>query len=184
MVPESLGIGSADMAVLCSLLHKSPPGDAIEVGVYRGGSAYYLAQVCREQGRRLHLFDTFFGMPWEGPSDKYRTGDLADCSAEAVQALIPDAFVYAGVFPGTFPDNLQNIAFAHIDCDQYQSVKLCIEAVWPRMVPGGIMYFDDYYWIRGATEAVEQAFSRDILLPGASNRAYVIKQTPAHSVRG
>ena len=41
------------------------PGDAAECGVYRGGSAYVLARALREAGTglKLHLFDSFSGMP-------------------------------------------------------------------------------------------------------------------------
>src|SRR6185503_13560291 len=41
------------------------PGDFAEAGVYKGGTACLLAQVMAERSaaKRLHLFDTFAGMP-------------------------------------------------------------------------------------------------------------------------
>src|SRR5262245_328780 len=95
----------------------------VEVGVYKGGSAWHLAKIAREQGRELHLFDTFSGIPYKDEIDSLDIGRFADTSLEAVRKAIPDAHFYAGVFPDTMPAELTGIAFAHIDCDQYHSVQ-------------------------------------------------------------
>jgi hypothetical protein len=49
---------------LCLSIDESDvPGCIVEVGVYRGGSAKYLAQL--EPDRAAFLFDTFAGIPHE-----------------------------------------------------------------------------------------------------------------------
>jgi asparagine synthase (glutamine-hydrolysing) len=48
------------------------------------------------------------------------------------------------------------IAFAHIDCDQYQSVKDTLLYLMPLMAPGGVMWFDDYGEIEEAKRAVDE----------------------------
>jgi O-methyltransferase len=37
-----------------------------------------------------------------------------------------------------------SIAFCHIDVDAYASAKDCFHFVWPRMIEGAVLVFDDY----------------------------------------
>jgi hypothetical protein len=136
------------LAVLVDLLRvarRTPPGTWVEVGVYTGGSATLLYNICNPN--ILHLFDTFAGIPMSNPAmgDRHGIGEFDGSHAlDGLRRLMPDARFHVGVFPETLPDDLDNVAFAHIDCDQYQSVRDCITHLWPRMVPGGVMWFDDY----------------------------------------
>ena len=60
---------------------------------------------------------------------------------------------------GLFEDTLVGdspVAVAHIDCDWYQSVKTCLERIWPRLVPGGTLVIDDYYHWSGCQRAVDE----------------------------
>lgn len=148
--------------MLVELVHTArdcPPGDFVEVGVYKGGTAAALAGVAREQGRRIFLFDTFKGIPHANAAiDHHRVGDFADTSLQAVQSAIPDAVFKAGTFPKTLDGDVKQIALAHVDCDQYASVKACCKHLAPLMVPGGVMVFDDYDVLPGAKCAVDEAF--------------------------
>lgn len=147
--------------VLVELVHTArecPSGDFVEVGVYKGGTAAALAGVAREQGRRIFLFDTFKGMPHASAGDHHKVGDFADTSLQAVRKAIPHAICKAGVFPQTLSPEVGPIALAHVDCDQYESVKACCTDLAPRMVPGGVMVFDDYDVLPGAKRAVDEVF--------------------------
>lgn len=141
---------------------RAPPGDFVEVGVYRGGSAQVLATVAEEQHRRLFLFDTFTGIPYQGAMDHHRPGDFGDTSLEEVKRAVPSAIIVDGVFPDTLPRaeqlGLGKVALAHVDCDQYQSVLACCVELAPRMLLGGVMVFDDYDCLTGARMAVEERF--------------------------
>ena len=158
MNPASL-IRPDALAELMETARAAPAGDLVEVGVYQGGSALALAEVAREQGRRLFLFDTFTGIPYAGWHDRHVPGDFADTSLEAVTALIPWAEVVPGVFPTTLHEGVGTIALAHVDCDQYESVRACCEALAPRMAPGGVMVFDDYDVLPGARLAVDECYN-------------------------
>jgi O-methyltransferase len=60
---------------------------------------------------------------------------------------------------GLFEDTLwpsSAIALAHVDCDWYEPVKLCIERIWPQLSSGGLMVFDDYNDYGGCTKAVDE----------------------------
>lgn len=155
---------------------RAPAGDFVEVGVYKGGSAWVLGGVARERGRALWLFDTFAGMPHAEPLDVHQKGEFADTSAEAVQRAIPDARLVVGVFPKTLKEaeaeGLARIALAHIDCDQYRSVRACCERLAPLMAPGGLMVFDDYVPLAGARKAVDEAFGARVRVSPAG-RAWV-----------
>lgn len=162
------------LASLEGLAFGAPAGAFVEVGVYRGGSAERLDKIAREQGRELYLFDTFDGIPFQFPVDGIPVGAFSDTSADAIRKWFPKAKVYAGIFPFTLPDELEGIAFAHVDCDQYLSVRSCIECLFPRMVDGGVMLFDDWRSLEGATIAVIEGFGED-LPETPEGKAYAIK---------
>jgi hypothetical protein len=64
--------------------------------------------------------------------------------------------------PGLFEETLfpsKPIAFAHIDCDWYESVNVCITRILPHLAQGGIMVFDDYHSYSGCKKAVDQLLS-------------------------
>ena len=158
-VPPKSVIDESSLGRMTQLARKSPPGRFCEVGVYKGGSAWPLAALARERGVSLHLFDTFTGIPFEAPGDSNRKGEFGDTSAETVQAALPDANLHVGVFPDTLPAWLDDIAFVHCDCDQYASVRAVIDTLWPRMVPGAVMVFDDMN-TTGGIRAITETFGK------------------------
>jgi O-methyltransferase len=149
----------------------------VEVGVYRGGTAWHLAKVAREKGVPLHLFDTFTGIPEQGPEDhQHRVGDFSTTSYEMVKKAIPDAIFHVGFFPNTMPQDgtIKEVGFVHVDCDQYASVIACIEVFWPRLMKDGIMVFDDYDCTSGCRKAVDEWTEGRVHL-SEYGKAYVIK---------
>jgi hypothetical protein len=158
MTPQSM-LSPNVLNELMETARSAPPGPLVEVGVYKGGSASHLAQVAREHGRELWLFDTFEGIPFQDPEiDFHKVGDFSDTSLESVRNAIPEAICVAGIFPGTLPGFLTGIALAHIDCDQYASIRQSALSLGPRMVKGGLMVFDDYDVLPGAKQAVDELF--------------------------
>lgn len=157
-------ISMDNIQVMMNVASVTPPGPFIEIGVYRGGSAYCLSQLATSQFRKLHLFDTFSGMPEKSEIDTHEIGDFADTDVERIKEFIPDATFHVGMFPGTMPDGLTGIAFAHVDCDQYESVKAACMILPRRMMRGGIIYFDDYGCLAGATAAVDEVLPKRIIL--------------------
>lgn len=144
----------------------SLPGRFVECGVYRGGTALLAARTLAgfAPERELHLFDSFAGMPTGSDADRFRAGDLAGTSARDVaERLSPYPFVrlHVGVIPDTFAGlALDRVAWAHVDVDLYRSVRDCIDFLYPRLVPGGMLVFDDYGFpsCSGARRAVDEAF--------------------------
>jgi O-methyltransferase len=144
------------------------PGEFLECGVFRGGTALLEAATLQQhqQTRPLRLFDTFAGMPEvRSDLDRYQPGDFSRTSVDFVRKLLAP-YPFVSLHPGFIPDSfaglpIEKIAWAHIDVDIYQSVRDCIDYIYPRLVPGGIMVFDDYGFpsCPGARRAVDEAFA-------------------------
>jgi O-methyltransferase len=156
-------------------------GDVAEVGVYMGGSAKI---ICEAKGnRRLHLFDTFEGLP-----EKSETHDSArfhknqySCTLEPVKRLLnkyPNVFFYKGMFPSTAgPINDTPFSFVHLDVDLYDSTKNCLEFFYPRMNKGGVIISHDYVNSKGVKTAFHEYFEHKPtpVLELADNQCLVMK---------
>lgn len=148
-------------------------GEFWECGVYKGGTAMMLAEILSEQNRRrLRLFDTFAGMPETMPGqDHHLSGDFADTSLESVRRRVGHERIvefHKGFIPDTFAGlESASICFAHVDVDIYQSVLDCCEFIFPRLVRGGFLLFDDYGFpsCPGARAAVDGFFEGTYLQP-------------------
>lgn len=144
-------------------------GDCIEVGSYRGGTAKLLSELFLRRGVEadIHVFDTFAGMPDDLAADEVGLkGTFTETSLPQVQALLgnnPRVKLHPGLFPQSVPSRLAaaQFRFAHIDVDTEQSVRDCLEFIYPRMSPNGAIIIDDYGHPEcpGATRAAEAFFA-------------------------
>lgn len=129
-------------------------GDILEVGVWRGGSACLIAKKCllEKIPARVYLCDTFRGLVKTSEKDSnYTGGEHADTSVELVEGLLKEnGLENFQILQGIFPDETagaiagKKFRLCHIDVDIYQSAKETFGWVWQRMVPGGVVVFDDY----------------------------------------
>jgi O-methyltransferase len=144
-------------------------GDFWECGVYKGGTARMLAEFLRRNahpGTKLHLFDTFAGMPeTNGEVDVHKKGDFSDTSLAAVKQVVANQ-ERVEFHPGWIPESFHGmpdrpIAMVHVDVDIYRSVWDCCEFIYPRLLVGGVMVFDDYGFptCPGARKAVDEFFA-------------------------
>ena len=140
--------------------------------MYRGGSAVRLMNLATAQARELYCYDTFCGIPHKMSLDSHSIGDFADTDEELVRALLPHATVVKGLFPASAVD-MPRIAFAHLDCDQYQSVRETALYLAPLMVDGGVMWFDDSPCLAGARLAVHELFAERVQISHAHGKHYV-----------
>ena len=145
------------------------PGEVWELGVFQGESAAFLASLAGRHNRILRLFDTFEGMPETDPVlDRFhKEGDFADTSLERVRNRVEPINPQAQFRPGLVPDTFEglgasSISFAHVDLDIYHPIRAACEFIFPRLVVGGAMIFDDYGWAScpGARRAVDEYFER------------------------
>ncbi len=164
------------------------PGIFLEAGVAMGGSAIVIAKT-KSPGRELRLYDVFEMLPPPGANDDARSHEVyRNFLAGSVSGPVDRTYVEhatdllaftrdnmrrTGVDPdaenirfvkGLYEETLkvdEPVAFAHIDCDWYDSVKLCIDRLADRMSVGGIMLFDDYNSFQGCRKAVDEWLPRD-----------------------
>jgi O-methyltransferase len=161
-------------------------GDFVECGVFRGGTALLLAGVLKDTGKKLHLFDSFKGLPKGNPQhDNYwQEGSFCNESLESVQKLLKEYQSFITFHPGWIPDTFaalpeKRYAFVSVDVDLYQPALDCCAYFYPRLTPGGVMVFDDYGFpaCRGEKDAVDEYFSEKqdspIVLP--TGQALIVK---------
>lgn len=145
------------LEAMLEVASQTPAGALVEVGVYRGGSARALHGLAERQQRVLYLYDTFAGIPYANDIDTHAVGEFSDCDVVSVQNACPSAVITPGIFPESAVE-MGPIAFAHLDCDQYRSYHESIDYLLPRMVSGGVLWFDDSTVLRGANLAVTECF--------------------------
>lgn len=147
-------------------------GDVMECGVWRGGSAKLLYEGVREIApeKRLHLFDSFEGMAeTDAALDRHEAGDFSDTSLQHVQNFVSGSngdetavVFHKGWIPQSFT-GLEHLkfCFVHIDLDLHQSILDALAFVYPRLVPRGVIIFDDYGFAScaGARKAVDEFFA-------------------------
>ncbi len=162
------------------------PGIIIEAGSARGGSGLVLA-ASRRQARSVYLYDTFEGIPppteVDGQQAMRRFEDIRSGRAGGVRKQayygyerdlldrVRRSFAEYGMpvensrirlVPGLYQETLyppEQVALAHLDCDWYESVKVCLERVVPRLAPGGRIIIDDYDYWAGCKRAVDEYFA-------------------------
>jgi O-methyltransferase len=100
----------------------------------------------------VYLCDTFEGVVKASEKDaSYRGGEHSDTSEQIVRELIKkhelsNVKILKGIFPEATGAQIahETFRFCHIDVDVYDSAKDIVGWIWPRLVPGGILVFDDY----------------------------------------
>lgn len=146
-------------------------GDVVECGCFKGETSLVIAKVLRRSGKdkQLHVYDSFEGVPTPTALDAGTTVEQGEARASVhdVEATFKGAgerlpVIHAGWFSETIPDELpERICFAFLDGDFYDSIRVCIEGVFPRLVRGGVVYVHDYGYCKlpGVKKAVD-AFVR------------------------
>jgi hypothetical protein len=140
----------------------------VEFGSYPGGSVLFMATLLKGwfPAARIFSLDTFEGMPETLPShDRHLPGDFANADLASFKARAADleldniCFV-KGRMEHTFPRLAEDTKFglAHIDVDIYSAVRFAQEEVWPTLVAGGYLVYDDptHWACHGAAEAAEE----------------------------
>ena len=166
-------------------------GSTVECGGWLGvGSAL----ICRAlegscSGDDAHfVFDSFEGLPAPGLNDRVKfgqwwtRGDLKTDTSSIDKLLRP--FPHARVEVGWIPDRFAEVGersfrLVHIDVDLYEPTRDSIAFFFPRLVPGGVLLFDDHGIVScpGARKAAVEYFD-DLGIPIVelpTGQAFVIK---------
>ena len=119
----------------------SLPGLYLEFGVGRGKSIRWIGS---QADRTVHGFDSFEGIP------EYWNGNPVGAFAQSKLPNVPgNVKFHVGMFDQSIPEFLSGhsdpVALLHVDCDLYSSTVTIFDAFGPRLQPGAIVLFDEYY---------------------------------------
>jgi len=152
----------------------------VECGCNRCGTSVIMANYLRSRNARKTIYacDTFNGF---SPEELERERQLGRANASQGAFASPGQYEYVkeklfrlgvdgqvvpvkGLFQETFPRSLgmwRKLSFVFVDCDLEESMLFCARALWPLLVPGGVMAFDDYTseQFKGARVAIDKFVS-------------------------
>jgi O-methyltransferase len=169
-----IGIVRLDNLQHCitSVLDSEIPGDLIETGVWRGGATIFMRAVLKARNvtdRTVWVADSFQGLPKPDAlnypadaGDHHWTSDLLAVSLDQVRSnfdkygLLDDQVRF---LPGWFRDTLptapiERLAVLRLDGDMYESTIVALQALHPKLSPGGYAIIDDYGAVQGCRDAV------------------------------
>ncbi|MEG4807020.1 TylF/MycF/NovP-related O-methyltransferase [Microcoleus sp. F8-D3] len=171
------------------------PGNFVECGTCKGGSAALIAFVIKHYSRRprvLYAFDTFEGMPAPTEIDRHQgipanltgfgEGTLKASISENLEKIckllqVTDIVVpVKGLFAQTLPkykSAIGSIAFLHADGDWYESTMDIFNTLYDSVISQGFIQVDDYGHWEGCKDAVHD-FER---MKGESFSLHTIDET-------
>ena len=133
----------------------SVSGDYVEMGCYKGDTSLLLADIIRNVGKKLWIYDSFEGLPEKSEADEsvlginFKSGELLVTKREVKQrflkAGLPVPVIKKAWFSDLTSEDLpEQIAFAFLDGDFYESIRDSIKLVAPKMSEDGVMIVHDY----------------------------------------
>ena len=156
-------VSAADVALvwqeLAALLKVGVPGAVVEFGCYAGTTSLFIRRLLDEAGesarREFHVYDSFAGLPEKSSQDQsaagadFQAGKLSVSKKEFLSqfraAHLTPPTVHKGWFSELIPKDVpEQIAFAFLDGDFYESILDSLKLVWPRLSPGAVVLVDDY----------------------------------------
>lgn len=196
MIPQPIYLDNLRLAQRVATL----PGSVVECGVWRGGMSAGLATVLGPE-RAYLLFDSFEGLPpakeidgeaavrWQRDTTSPTYYDNCTAPAEFAERAMQSAGIAAphlikGWFETTLPGFVPPgpIALLRLDADWYESTMVCLESLFDRVAPGGLIVLDDYYTWDGCSRAVHDFLSRRCAperIRNLNDTCYLVKAQPA-----
>ena len=143
------------------ILSQNEVFDFAECGCWRGHSSFLIAKSIFESGKKInfHIFDSFEGLSTSTANDgnfheiinqeKIKIEKQFASSEEFLNKKVLNDFNFCKTYKGWIPSRFHEIdskkfSFVHIDVDLYEPTIKSLEFFYPRLVPGGIIIFDDY----------------------------------------
>lgn len=171
-------------------------GDVCEFGVAQGETSALIANEIREQDKKLHLFDSFEGLPKPTAKDKLKDDMFSLGSIEAYAGTMscPESMVISRLEEISFPldryvihngfieETIRTdetmptkVSFAYVDFDFYEPTRIALSYLHSVTPCHAIVIVHDYdYFCTGVKTAVDEFIKEknvktkmyDIQIPG------------------
>ena len=136
----------------------------LEFGVYSGRTLNHIAG---QVDKPVYGFDSFEGLP-ERWRDSLGAGHF---KVNELPKVGENVTLVKGWFDQTLPKFLAthpgDVAFLHVDCDLYSSTQTIFACLAPRIKPGTVIVFDEYFgypgWREGEFKAFQEFIGRERL---------------------
>ena len=182
---DSSIISLDQIRVLISLLENTivndVKGDVTEFGCYIGESSKYIRMMLDyyRSNKELYVYDSFEGLPALSKYEEntgWRAGTLKTSQDVLEQNFLNNGLRPPVSFKSWFKDVPedkipQNISFAFLDGDFYDSIYDSLSKVFDKISPGGIMVFHDYE--RPDLPGVKAAVDNFLREKNISNASYL-----------
>jgi hypothetical protein len=156
-------------------LSSTTKGVIVECGAFKGGSTSKLSILSRLLNKELHVFDSFEGLSepsaaekedagFTGVAQTWQGGQFAGSLAEVSNNVKKYGFIdktvfHKGYFKETMPTETPGqIAFAFVDCDLVSPAQDCVRHIWPKLQPGGRLFFHDVIFRKFSEGITDFAF--------------------------
>lgn len=160
------------------------PGDFMDVGCYDGRTVEIMRRYCEFDSKSApdkiwYLYDMFDNPPDEAKKSGHGP-ELFD-RVSATFAPFGNFRVIKGAVPGTFEQGLpEKVAFAQLDLNVAGPELAALEIIHARMVPGGMIIFDDFGFKRYRdSHDAEMAFFRargEVIFESPTGQGIYIKR--------
>ncbi len=171
------------------------PGDIFELGVYKAASLVRLATfrnlLENDSSRKIVGFDAFGKFPTtnltlesdrrfiesfeeqggEGLSREEVAAILRRKKFENIDLVQGNVFETLGNYLAEFPAT--RISLLHLDMDVKEPTEYALDLLYERVVPNGLIVFDDYATVAGETDAVDGFLKRHRLSISKPNNYFV-----------
>lgn len=144
-------------------------GDFVELGCYKGDTSLLLAEVLKGTDKKLWIYDSFEGLPEKSEIDEsalginFKVGELYVTKREVkerfLRANLPVPVIKKAWFNELTDSDLpERIALAFLDGDFYESIKVSLKLVAPKMADDGVIIVHDYQnpVLPGVAKAVDE----------------------------
>jgi len=144
---------------LSQVLETEIEGDIVEMGCYLGTTSLYLQRMLTQNeltgSHRLHVYDSFSGLPHKSFQDasvsgtSFKAGELKASKRQLIhnfkKANLPKPSIHKGWFEELEDKDIPNqVAFAFLDGDFYNSILTSLNLIWNKVSEKGIVVIDDF----------------------------------------
>jgi len=155
----------------CKKFSKRKDVSFVECGIAKGGCVALMRKLAHSKAK-VFGFDAFREMPQLTDEDEGETkaqrwvgvqlakrSDVDETMKHMKVKYRKNLHIVSGFFQDTFPiwkDKIQNIAILRLDADWYEATKYCLEELYDKVIPGGVILIDDYDAYIGCRKAVNE----------------------------